>query len=573
MNSSPFFYKNISMRIILTLLTLFLYFEQGYCIDEAKLLKVFDNITCTKLIPEVKKRDIEALPNSFKTMAVKMQSGTYDASFRINNYSAYSSPELWAKRLNHYVWGKADNPTGIWVEAGEPFYVLVGNTWGNRLKILCCNPEQDAMGEEIVLNEGVNHLTTKNGGLLYIKYYVEDISKNKPIEIHIPEGSGKVNGYWDVQKHKTESEFSRLLSISDAPYFDIVGKYYHMIFSREFIPKGDAMGHLNRIDSMCKWNRELLGIDDTQINHRHVIVSSSSKKVYATNYRTHHPNTNVTKILDGSLAEKNGLWGPAHEIGHQLQGALNFHGCTESSNNLFSNLFYWKSKIRESRGVDVSKVLELFQDSAVNFILREQKEGYVKLRMYWQLYTYYHIAEKNSQFYPIFFNLLLGEKFVNPQEEAMNFYILACDAAKEDLTDFFEFWGFFVPLSRTVNDYGSKEHILTSSMIDIAKQTVKSKNYPKAAPIEYIEDRVRENVTGYYLRYKNNDRICSAISVKLKDKTFTITGGDMAVAFELKLNDEIIFRSANYSFIVPKLPVGSKLYAVQSDGQRIAIDY
>lgn len=559
------------MKILLTILSLLLFLEQGYCIDETKLLKVFTNLTCTKLVEKVKKRDIEVLPNLFRAMAVEMQNGTYDSEFRIGSYTAYTSPEFWAKRLNHKVWGNADNPTGIWVEAGESFYVLVGETWGANLKILCGNPQIKIKGEELVLKEGVNLLTVKNSGLLYISYYLPNPLKSKPIEVHIPKGAGKVNGYWDVQQHKTQSELTRILSIGDAPYFDIVGQYYHMIYGRSFVPKGDVMMHLNRIDSMCKWNRELIGIDGSALNHRHVIVSTTDKRVYATDYRTHHPHTNVTKILDGSLAEKNGLWGPAHEIGHQLQGALNYHGCTESSNNLFSNLFYWKSRIRESRGADVSKILDLYQFDKPNFISFEGKEGYIKLRMYWQLYTYYHIAEKNPKFYPTFFSLLLGEKFENPQEEAMHFYILACDAAKEDLTDFFEFWGFFVPVKREVNDYSKKEHLLTMEMVDEAKQAVRSKNYLKAAPIEYIEDRIIENRTGHYLRYKNNDKVSSAISAVCSGNNFTISGDDKAVAFELVSNGKVILRSVKYIFTVNNLQLETTLYAVQSDGQRIEI--
>ena len=37
------------------------------------------------------------------------------------------------------------------------------------------------------------------------------------------------------------------------------------------------------------------------------------------------------------MAAEDNAWGPAHEIGHVHQAAINWASSTESSNNLFSN--------------------------------------------------------------------------------------------------------------------------------------------------------------------------------------------------------------------------------------------
>lgn len=48
--------------------------------------------------------------------------------------------------------------------------------------------------------------------------------------------------------------------------------------------------------------------------------------------------------------QEDNAWGPAHEIGHIHQKAINWPGCSESSNNLFSNYIIYKMGKYRSRG-------------------------------------------------------------------------------------------------------------------------------------------------------------------------------------------------------------------------------
>lgn len=544
--------------------------------------KVFTSTTCTKLIDNVKEADIAALPEIYKNIANKLRSNTYTKEFRIDHYIAHSSPELWATKFKHRVWGKADNPTGIWVERGEKINVLVGETWGNQIKLLCCDPEDGAGGVEVELKGGLNVLSFSKAGLLYVKYYVNDLKvpTAKPIEIHIPEGFGVLNGYWDIQKHKTDEEFARIFALGSAPAFDIVGKYCHMIFARSVIPSTKIVEPFSWYERMCQWDNELLGIDylynEGEINHRHVMISDSySSSPNASAYRTCFPNRTAKKMLNGELIKENGLWGPAHEIGHQLQGALNYHGCTEVSNNLFSNLMRWKTQWMETRGRGVEALNKLQYPVLTQYLLLG--DGILQARMYWQLYTYYHSAGKKVDFWPNYFRLLEKTSSNNPQQCAMNNYILACDAAGEDLTEFFTTWGLFVPFTKVIEDYTTATHTLTQKMIDDAQKKVKDKNYPKAAPIQYIDDRFKATTTeqnvgdaGFYLHFKENAKLKSNIAATWNGENFAIVNGEGAAAFELKLGDVILFRSVMYSFPLKEseIPDGAKLYAVQVDGTR-----
>ena len=70
---------------------------------------------------------------------------TYDEwekSFRIQDYHPYSNVEEWAETLMTKRYSNLDNPTGIYVEAGDSVIVLVGDTHGQSLSIQCIGEEK-----------------------------------------------------------------------------------------------------------------------------------------------------------------------------------------------------------------------------------------------------------------------------------------------------------------------------------------------------------------------------------------------------------------------------------------------
>lgn len=74
-----------------------------------------------------------------------------------------------------------------------------------------------------------------------------------------------------------------------------------------------------------------------------------------------------------------------------------------------------------------------------------------------------------------------GEKYnmSNDGERQMNFIRLCCDAAQEDLTEFFEQWGLMTPFFGIVEDYGN--HILRITPEMVQEVYDYAKKYPKPA--------------------------------------------------------------------------------------------
>ena len=57
----------------------------------------------------------------------------------------------------------------------------------------------------------------------------------------------------------------------------------------------------------------------------------------------------------------------------------------------------------------------------------------------------------------------------------------ASEAAGEDLTDFFDLWGFFIPGEGTIEQYGTWKYKVTEEMIQEAKAFMKKFPKPKHA--------------------------------------------------------------------------------------------
>lgn len=179
------------------------------------------------------------MPGYFVNLATQLKNGTYDAwekEFRIQDYQAYSDINVWADRLMTKHYSCLDNLTGIAVEANDEIIVLVGNTHGYPVALQCIGEETTSFGEEknyvqtaasgdiYFLKEGVNKITIRNRGQLFVMYTADLQSNPTSIRIHIPLGSGQVTGYFDLQRHQTNEKYAELLSKATDKYFGVKGE-------------------------------------------------------------------------------------------------------------------------------------------------------------------------------------------------------------------------------------------------------------------------------------------------------------------------------------------------------------
>lgn len=211
----------------------------------------------------------------------------------------------------------------------------------------------------------------------------------------------------------------------------------------------------------------------------------------ATSWRTAYNITTLEAILPTIPYDSGSLWGPAHEYGHMNQGPVKVAGTTEISNNCFSNVAVYYHNQTTSRSNHPSNMANSFNkgDTYLEYGI------WSTTRMYFQLFLYYHAAKHNTKFYPRLYELLRNYPlqkayYLNPRYDALQFVRMCCLAAEEDLTNFFEAWGMFVPLkSYHIGDYSNFMATLTEEDIKAVKDEIKSWGFPENNQIILIDDR------------------------------------------------------------------------------------
>lgn len=218
----------------------------------------------------------------------------------------------------------------------------------------------------------------------------------------------------------------------------------------------------------------------------------------------YHHNT-MNGIIQNIAYTAGSTWGPAHEIGHQHQDTYLLNGQTEVTNNLFSNIALWYKGISTSRYNGNNGSLE----SVLNAFNTEGSDAYTNniwalTHLYYRLWLYYHLAGKNTQFWPRLYELLRVDPLQNGgtisgDRSLLLFYKHACTAAGEDLTEFFRAHGFLSVMdNRLVGDYANAYYTVTQDMIDKAIDEVKAKGYEENLAILFIND---DDETAKYVQH------------------------------------------------------------------------
>ena len=587
--------------------------------ENERLLNVFTDLTCSVLKEGVTPEAIEALPPYFGKIANTIREGKYtdhEQEFRIQEYKPYSNPEEWAEKLMTKKYTLLDNPTGITVKEGDEILLLVGDTYGNTISVQNVGEtgnegekQTAASGDSYFLQSGINKIMIKKTGMLFIIYHTDLTSSNaKPIKIHIPLECGEVAGYWDLEKHKTNEKYEELINKCKYKYFCVRGKrmifYFHCNQMKEAVPH-DINSAISLWDDMVGYQHELMGLEGIypeQMNNHVFAISPETGYMWQADYRVGFVYTYLSNILlkDNVMAAKDNAWGPAHEIGHIHQKTINWPSCSESSNNLFANYTLYKLGKYCSRGWTLDNLANYrFVDGDVWYNMGDEthqnESTEIHMRMHWQLWNYYHRCGHKTDFWPEMFKYLRQEgnriEESNPGEGQMKFAKAACQIANEDLTEFFEMWGFLEPVNNvTYSQYGTWTYNVTQAMIDETKAYMAQ--FPKkAAPFYYLEDRKYGDVglgvddytsrdddpgnVGYYTQFEGEgQKITKTITYTRSGQTISIKDGEEAVAFELYKDNKLIYFSTKFNFTVPEkitLDNNVKVCAVQANGKRFEL--
>lgn len=601
--------------------------------------KIFTDLSCSELREGVTKKDIIQLnsvsPYLATNVAMPLFNGTYsesDKDFRIHSYEPYSDSRV-NKALVMQYYTSMNNPTGIEVKSGQDILVCVDQLpAGQNVSISVYGEESEygpnygGGGETEIINQntaltaGVNNIRITADGMLYVMNTVpetnrEDMSTFKPVKVHILPGCGTVQGYFDPARH-TDERYQELLTKCTYKYFVVKGEKCMFLFHtnqlRSDWPKSIRSG-IGVWDDIVRWQHELMGLDKIAWFNNHMMaVTSSNPDVYmnATNRRVQFGIGTIAgigsreKMMEGE--GQGNIWGPAHEMGHVNQMAINWRSTTESSNNLFSNYCVMKlagdtfyTDKRWSRGKKISDLAADYANKTPWAVLGDGsyqgEDPELHMRMNWQLWNYY----QNCGFHPDFFPELFayfrdGHQLPNQAAPSyygraenaglsqLEYYEACCAVSGEDLTEFFDAWGFFREIDRTYSQYGETKYTVKNEMINASKARVRDMNLPKAAPIQYLEDRTTHGGTtysqmGYFTQFKDKVKITKTPKASVSGRSVKLTDCDQAVAVEVRRGTsdtgDLLYFSNMFNFDVPSSVslAGNSLWAVQADGTRIKV--
>lgn len=244
---------------------------------------------------------------------------------------------------------------------------------------------------------------------------------------------------------------------------------------------------------------ENFGVDYSKHYRMHGLGITLSTGYMSGGWTSSNYNYSTLSGIIGGMTNENttggAMWGPGHEIGHQHQQLLNMRGLTEVSNNMFSNVAVWydgrgTSRTAEGQG-DLTSVLEAYNTEGHDFFTNNI---WAQTQMYYKLWLYYHLVGHNTKFVPRLFEMLRRDPMVIQYDQQgstslLHFYKKVCDAAGEDLTEFFRAYGFFEVMDkRFVGDYSNAEYTQTQADIDAAIASVKAKGYRENREILFIND-------------------------------------------------------------------------------------
>ncbi len=470
---------------------------------------------------------IASLPSSAQTWMKKIHQDawtTYEKDFRVEEAEVMSEPWYWANKLNTTCYSPMYNPTGITLAENELAYIFVGADIpdGTTLYVQAHTGYVDVYGSySQQLSKGLNVFRgTTDGSQLYIDYVASNgalLSQFANIPYHI-EG-GTVNGFFDART-RTDADWTAMKAagLFQDNILDIVGERTQWrALTSSIIDIQYPVEDIAQWDRALEIQHDLMGINacpdslksiggedvyedyyPKYFNNRMLGVCwNGGSNPYSTTYYVYMSGTG-NNMSDGILTDPD-VWVIGHEVGHHNQGAINMAGCTEVSNNVFSNAVAYKFGFT-ARTESMTKRQSLAESglAGLSWATSTVFQTFHATNLYYQLYLYYHMLGHNELFYQKLFKKLRstplhnrnnGYSSANAADEYLNFAVMASECAGEDLSEFFDFWGFFYNYGTyTVTDYVSTTLTIDADQITSAKASMAACGEKANSALMFIDD-------------------------------------------------------------------------------------
>ena len=488
---------------------------------------IFADQLYTSLKSGVTELQIKNMPdNPMRSLALALFEGTYDTKYRIATYRPYQHPSVMASYNRTSSYSLSDNPTGIYVEAGEKLFVALGNVYPEAKISLLVRDLNGGYGNSRTyqLKPGLNEIIPTVGGLVYVLNNVdEDIpllletdedkqrAAAKSVTVHMV--SGGVNGYYDCQKN-TPEEWPEILANAKYQDLDILGNYAHITWrTSDFVKYNtDIETVLENYDRLVWLQEEFMGLVkyNRMFNNRmHFSIDYQAGNPNASTYRTVYTPSYAEVLCDQNRFEAR-LWGPAHEVGHmnQTRPGLKWAGTTEVTNNIMSLYVQTsfgqpcKLLVDEQGGMPIYAYAQqqIVKNKYPHATSAASNEA--RLVPFWQLKLYMiDVLGKKDFYHDLYeyyrnydYEALEADKYTDGVYQ-LDFVRQVCRISGLNMLDFFEKWGFLTPVDTELNDYGKKKFTVTESQISALKEEINKEGY--ALPHKDVHLIQEDNLHNY----------------------------------------------------------------------------
>ena len=557
------------------------------------------------------------LPTALIDYAVRLAAdqwaSKWEKMFRFGSYKAYGDPDYWSSAMANGVHGYLNNPTGIRIDNGQLLFVFVGDNIpsNSTLELELLAGTGSVKGTRTRLKKGLNIVSSgQNDQAVFVRYTAGTRLNNNLTLADFPDlriniQGGTVNGYWDIARHTNADWKEMLADKSLFSGFAIQVKGRHVVWNmnsklvRRYVPD-HIEESISVWDSIQIWECRQMGLDEAVPAKHDFVLNCVSvtgdNYMYASGSHTAYNESTLSSILyftnyrDGAGGA---YWGPAHETGHNNQYLITFPGGTEVSNNMFSNIVTYSGGKGTSRGVGVRDgVCKDFGKSWFD------RDIWQQTRMYYQLYLYFYELGKDKEFLPNLFKALRADPMVSHnasnvsgQDSWLKFALKCCQIANADLSEFFESYGFFVPVSnRLVEDYSNSYVTMTERTAQQFREKMQAYE-KKLGNLVFVEDRIyaaygrepwgspdklridysnewpvgKMGDVGQYLDYEDETLVPSGYTYTRKGQKLTINHAEGKGAVGFKVYDENGTLSAianTYTITLPQSLDGKKIRVV-----------
>ena len=525
---------------------------EAYALDHERYAlfnQYFSDAIFSQLRPDVKSSE------GINDLAVKrlvdslLANGNGYRKFRVGEYEPYMTTRTLQERLKtSSSYNNYENPTGVYLKAGETCLVAVDGIDDNYpVGVTIKNWVENENTSSYPLRNGLNQITARTEGNLFIHYYTDNYKEAPNVKVHFI--NAPVQGYWDQATMTNEDWIELLKGRSTDDNTILITRSEHAQLA---YPVSSWIAHCpTNVDStmtlyqQVQWaERDILGLEKygRQVKNRQLFYATEYGFMAAGGEGSYCHVNSLGAIMVPNAARFD-FWGVGHEWGHnnQVTPGFKWPGCGETTNNIYAS---WGqihftgtphnlrledeiSGIGEYANMRGGRMQSYFEEGLRKGIPWQLQDGpdyhgdahetktvkgenangdnigyvtttsrnydhFVKLAPFWQINLWGTLAGKCPDIIPMTIESIrstkdYGTHYNTSGKQQINWMKLACDSAKIDLLPFFEKAGMLRPIHAFIEDYTPGWNIIDSAMIAALKAHVKEQGYPAfSEEINYI---------------------------------------------------------------------------------------